>query len=274
MAHTLVMTILGTMLGCRLTHPESDQVAVVVAARDLWPGVEIGANDVYGIPWDASRLPPGVFVTPTLVVGRVSDERILANELVRGERLADRSSGIGFNGLVPRGMRAISVTPSAPLEPALQPGQLVNVLNGTDGTVAVRAVVVMGVPSSDPLAVTLLTQPHHALEIAQVDRAQALLLERYVPTPNPVRSFEDPSTCRWVPNHYAYLPGGPCVPLDDDPNVFVDGNGAPCFRYCDRYSQPTPARRPTPVCATMRWTRPNGDVTPIRVDQYGQLCGE
>jgi len=75
-------------------------------------------------------IPAGSFASPEEVVGRVPRERILANEFIRKERLADRSAGIGLNALISRGMRAVSIniTNGSALSGFLNPGNYVDVL--------------------------------------------------------------------------------------------------------------------------------------------------
>lgn len=89
-------------------RPE-DTVMVIVAARDLYQGVTITEEDLYAVEIPPKYLPDGVFLSPEHVVGRIPRERVLANEFIRADRLADPESGVGLNAIIPRGMRAISV---------------------------------------------------------------------------------------------------------------------------------------------------------------------
>ncbi|MEQ1503621.1 MAG: Flp pilus assembly protein CpaB [Myxococcota bacterium] len=110
-------------------RPE-DTVMVIVAARDLYQGVTITEEDLYAVQIPPKYLPEGVFLSPEHVVGRIPRERILANEFVRADRLADPESGVGLNAVIPRGMRAISINISdgAALSGFLNPGNYVDVL--------------------------------------------------------------------------------------------------------------------------------------------------
>ena len=110
-------------------RPE-DVVMVIVAARDLYQGVTITEEDLYAVQIPPKYLPEGVFLSPEHVVGRIPRERILANEFVRADRLADPESGVGLNAVIPRGMRAISVNvdDGAALSGFLNPGNYVDVL--------------------------------------------------------------------------------------------------------------------------------------------------
>jgi len=110
-------------------RPE-DTVMVIVAARDLYQGVTITEEDLYAVQIPLKYLPEGVFLSPEHVVGRIPRERILANEFVRADRLADPESGVGLNAVIPRGMRAISINiaDGAALSGFLNPGNYVDVL--------------------------------------------------------------------------------------------------------------------------------------------------
>ncbi len=110
-------------------RPE-DTVMVIVAARDLYQGVTITEEDLYAVQIPPKFLPEGVFLSPEHVVGRIPRERILANEFVRADRLADPESGVGLNAIIPRGMRALSIniTDGAALSGFLNPGNYVDVL--------------------------------------------------------------------------------------------------------------------------------------------------
>ena len=110
-------------------RPE-DTVMVIVAARDLYQGVTITEEDLYAIQIPPRFLPEGIFISPEHVVGRIPRERILANEFVRADRLADPESGVGLNAVIPRGMRAISVEirDGAALSGFLNPGNYVDML--------------------------------------------------------------------------------------------------------------------------------------------------
>jgi len=107
-----------------------DEVYVVVAARDLYQGIGVTEDDLYAVQFPTSELPEGVFLTPEHVVGRVPRERILANELVRAERLARPEVGEGLHAVIPRGQRAVSIDLDGgrALQGVLEPGSFVDVL--------------------------------------------------------------------------------------------------------------------------------------------------
>lgn len=129
--------------------PEPAQVVhVVVATRDLYPGVTIRESDVYVVAIAPRYLPDGVLLNPELAVSRIPRERILANEYVRTERLAIPEAGVGMNAIIPRGMRAISVEIGpGPDDAVVAPGRYVDLLvKGPEPTrrTLLQAVFVLG----------------------------------------------------------------------------------------------------------------------------------
>ena len=104
---------------------------VIVAARDLNMGVPLTNEDIV-----VRALPPNVVVTGQTfesmeqAVGRTPKERILANEVLRRERLAIPGEGIGLNALISQGQRALAVQISTAQAVAafLQPGNYVDVI--------------------------------------------------------------------------------------------------------------------------------------------------
>ena len=84
-------------------------ISVIVAARDLHQGLAITQDDLFEIDIAPKYIPRGVLTSASHALGRMPRERILANEFLRTERLADVQRGAGLNAIIPRGMRAISV---------------------------------------------------------------------------------------------------------------------------------------------------------------------
>lgn len=182
-------------------RPE-DTVMVIVANRDLYPGVTITEDDLFAIGIAPRYLPEGVYLSPDHVIGRIPRERILANEFVRSNRLADPESGIGLNAVIPRGMRAISirVAEAQALAGFLNPGNYVDLLvtftpDGSSGVTTttktlLQAVFVLGVNSrmqketaaeaakrgaAEP-SVTLLVTAEQAEQVAHAENLGALTL--------------------------------------------------------------------------------------------------
>jgi len=125
----------------RAARVQEDQVKVMVASRDLYPGVAVTDDDFFAMELPEDYLPvtfnddgnveyAEVFYTADRLIGRIPRERILANEVIRNERLFNASSGIGLNAVIPVGMRAASVNirHANALSGFLQPGNYVDVL--------------------------------------------------------------------------------------------------------------------------------------------------
>lgn len=106
-------------------------VTVVVAKQDLYMGLPIAPEDV-----DVRRVLPEsvdsdyVFDDPTEVVGRTPRERVLADEVLRVERLARADAGVGLNAIITPGRRAMTIETDTESGMAglLQPGNYVDVI--------------------------------------------------------------------------------------------------------------------------------------------------
>ncbi|HMV66233.1 MAG TPA: Flp pilus assembly protein CpaB [Myxococcota bacterium] len=118
-------------------------INVVVARRTLYQGVEISNDDLWVTSIPPEYLPQvteaedkkelkkaEVFKTRERVVGQVPRERILKNEIIRPERLADGTRGVGLNAFIARGMRAVSLDlrGADAITHFLAPGNYVDVL--------------------------------------------------------------------------------------------------------------------------------------------------
>jgi len=116
---------------------------VVMARRTLYQGVEIASDDLWvrSIPTEylpevvadaktSEKSKAEVFKSRERVVGQVPAERILKNEIIRPERLADSGAGTGLNAVIARGMRALSLDlrNGDAITSFLQPGNYVDVL--------------------------------------------------------------------------------------------------------------------------------------------------
>jgi Flp pilus assembly protein CpaB len=126
MARTAALVMLSLVANPDACAPAgSDEVLVVVAAHDLYPGVSLADGDLYMLAIPARYLPDGVFLSPDPVVGQIPSERILANEAIRVDRLVDLDRGLGIHAVIPRGMRAIAIAQPAGSSLAVAPGDLV-----------------------------------------------------------------------------------------------------------------------------------------------------
>lgn len=108
---------------------EEKLVEVLVTTRPLRSGMKIQADDLVALPIALEMWTEGMATHPGQVVGRYARERILPNEVVRRERLADPENGIGLNAVLPRGMRAISIeiADAQALGGHLEPGSFVDI---------------------------------------------------------------------------------------------------------------------------------------------------
>lgn len=107
---------------------EPERVPVVVAGRDLHPGVLITEDDLDVMLVEPRFVAEHVFLASEDVIGRIPADRVLRGEPVRAERLADADAGTGLHALVPRGSRAITVLHPDGLRGFVGPGSTVDVL--------------------------------------------------------------------------------------------------------------------------------------------------
>ncbi|MCB9690468.1 MAG: hypothetical protein H6736_01510 [Alphaproteobacteria bacterium] len=115
---------------------------VVVARRDLAPGHELQAADVYLAWMPDDFVPPGTFRSVEEVVGRVPMEVLLADGMVRAERLVAEEAGVGLQALVPRGMRIVRLELPRP-HGHIQPGSQVDVVDADGRCIVGQAVHVL-----------------------------------------------------------------------------------------------------------------------------------
>ena len=109
--------------------PPPETRPVVVARHDLNVGLPITEDDVIVRELPVDMLPEGqVFATVEEVRCRVPHERVLGNEPVRLERLADAERGVGLNALIAEGKRAMMLEPDQELDGMLQPGSYPDVV--------------------------------------------------------------------------------------------------------------------------------------------------
>jgi len=82
---------------------------VVVAARDLDVGTELGSDEVRLIDWPANAVPTGSFTTVDEVKGRGLVLPVIQNEPILPMKLAAKDAGAGLPPAIPPGLRAVSV---------------------------------------------------------------------------------------------------------------------------------------------------------------------
>lgn len=113
----VVVVLLYGQYSARLAAAEREDPVdlYLVAASELHPGIEITENDLFLVEISPKYLykkggpESNLFKNYEQVVGRMPRDRILANEFIRRERLADEATGVGLNAIIPRKMRAIAV---------------------------------------------------------------------------------------------------------------------------------------------------------------------
>ena len=105
-------------------------VQVVVAQKTLYQGDTIREEHVALRDVPPDFVPETVFYNLDEAIGRVPQERILIDEYIREERLADPEAGVGLNAIIPRGMRAMSlnITNASAVSGFINPGNYVDVL--------------------------------------------------------------------------------------------------------------------------------------------------
>lgn len=84
-------------------------VPVIVAARDLSLGTELGPNDLRVIDWPANATPAGAIGDPAEVSGRGLIMPVIENEPILPMKLASVEAGAGLPPVIPSGLRAVSV---------------------------------------------------------------------------------------------------------------------------------------------------------------------
>lgn len=105
-------------------------VDVVVAANDIPVGKKMDENDIKVIRFNADTLPPNFIRDRTKVVGRGAVLPMARGEFILPNKLAGENAGAGLPGMIPPGMRAVSVRVNDVVAVAgfVQPGTRVDVL--------------------------------------------------------------------------------------------------------------------------------------------------
>ncbi len=110
-------------------RPE-ETLTVVVATKHIAPGWTITPEMLESRELLAAYVPGEAIKETESVVGRVAQERILAGEFIRDDRLAPPEAGIGMGAIIPRGMRAyqVAVKGGQGMSGFLSPGNFVDVI--------------------------------------------------------------------------------------------------------------------------------------------------
>ncbi len=164
-------------------------VQLLVAADDIQLATKLEAKDVRIVTVPLSAAPPNAFTTPAEVLKRVAILPISKGEFLLPNKLASLGVPAGIQGVIPLGMRAVSVRVNDVVSVAgfVQPGTRVDVLaTGTRGggndrqtTTVLENVAVIAVGknldrNSDTQAaapvITLLVSPDDAQKLALVSQ--------------------------------------------------------------------------------------------------------
>ncbi len=185
----------------RDTRPGVD---AVVAAGDIQVGAKLSDGDVRVVHYPDGSMPPNIFHAKSEVVGRGVILPISQGEFILPSKLAGENAGYGLPGLIPPGMRAMSVRVNEVVSVAgfVLPGTRVDVLlTGTPGgsgdqqtTTVLENVAVIatgqklernsaGEPQSSPV-ITLLVSPDDAqrLTLASTEGRIQLVLRNPLDT--------------------------------------------------------------------------------------------
>src|SRR2546425_7781403 len=105
-------------------------VDVAVAANDIAVGAKIEDKDIKVARFPASDAPPGYYSRKQQILGRGVIQQIGKGEFLLSNKLAAENAGSGLPGLIPPGMRAVSVRVNEVVGVAgfVQPGTRVDVL--------------------------------------------------------------------------------------------------------------------------------------------------
>src|SRR5205807_8580925 len=114
----------------RSTAPARAGTDVVIAANDIAVGAKLSDNDLRVVQFPAQDLPNGYFHSKTRAIGRGVILPISRGEFILTNKLAAENAGYGLPGLIPPGMRAVSVRVNEVVGVAgfVQPGTRVDVL--------------------------------------------------------------------------------------------------------------------------------------------------
>lgn len=209
----------GAIVASEAPH-SSNRVLVWFAAHDLHPGVSIQPGDLYGLWVPPELVPSGAFFDPELLLDRIPHERILGNEIVRAQRLADPEIGATLHALVPRGTRGI-VLPAEVFPKDVRTGDYVDIWTGTSDPDSVPVLPAVFVASAGEEAggragIALVTTANQAEVIAHAEHVVGL---RISSRRDANCGFLVPSDCRprGGPRSWRQLGAVPLCPERDRP---------------------------------------------------------
>ena len=103
---------------------------LVIAEREIAPGMNVTSEDVKTSPWPKTALLKGAFHDSKDLVGRAAARRIYAGEPILEGHLIPKGGGTGLSAIIPRGRRAVAVRVNEIIGLAgfIKPGDLVDVI--------------------------------------------------------------------------------------------------------------------------------------------------
>ncbi|MBY4675733.1 Flp pilus assembly protein CpaB [Marinobacterium arenosum] len=193
--------------------PAEEKVPAVVAALDVPYGQTIEARHVKIVQLPESAAPPNSFTSLDQVVGKVATQPLLADEVIRIERISDGTEGATFAALIDPKKRAFTVRVNDVVGVAgfLLPGNKVDVIgtrknSGSDRVISetvLREIKVLAVDqmakanSTDPVvvrAVTLEVSPKEAEKLAKARDEGSIQLTLLNPVPEQIAVVEPKKT--------------------------------------------------------------------------------
>ena len=140
---------------------------VLVAGADLAPGTALDGAPVRVVSWPVRLVADDAISPDDLTAGGLSGDAVLAVTVLAGEPLRRGHLRGGAASTVPAGRRVVAVPAGA--APGLRPGDLVDVVDTEDATVAAHAAVVVTAAGPDD-AITIAVR---AEELSRVATATA-----------------------------------------------------------------------------------------------------
>lgn len=100
--------LLSYVNGIKRPVPEVEKIKLLVALRNIEPGIQLTKSDINAIDISADSMPDGVINNREEIEGMYAGEPIMAGEPFRGERLFKKED-LSLSWNIPDSMRAISI---------------------------------------------------------------------------------------------------------------------------------------------------------------------
>ncbi len=178
---------------------------LVVAERELMPGMVVTAKDMKSAPWPKKAVLQGSFHDIKELKGRAAARRIFVGEPILEGHLVPKGGGTGLAAIIPKGKRAVAVRVNEIIGVAgfIKPGDLVDVIVTMEpkkGEGVITKMVLQRVPvlavgqeitreggkAKRVSAVTLLVSPADAEKLALASRNDIQLAMRNTFDKSPV----------------------------------------------------------------------------------------